>query len=891
MTAQEKLEILQKVLKEGASVSSVCRQEGISRKTFYAWKKKYLTAPARKKLASLKKGHLKGADHPRGRRYLYRNDILRLVAAYPEWGSRRLRQALVKKGKHLSNHAVYSLLADLNLCKYRQRYEFSRLHRTLSQVRDIYSPGPKRLISRARKQMVEEVVLAGRKVGEVANEFKVSRKTVWKWTRRYHEAKAQEVAFLLALKDQHPTGSCHPRGTPEWLEKKILDQVIAHPEYSVHALARVFEKQIGHHGIQNVLYRNGLNTFEKRKLYAQTQAPVLVTPVTAWLDRLKIVWEQFIPTLAPAPPPIRRVSRRARGFAKIFLASSLTAIFFSFFFLFFLQITSGQPTSTKIGLFFAMIALTVGSFFFAYSMKYYFTLALVLSFSRQPGEGVGVGLAGEIKKGGNGRARGLIARIFGWGNGPPAGGLDGEEVRAPGLTPSLEHVKLKRYPFVSIHLPFYNERRVADRILSACTSFDYPNYEVIVCDDSTDETVKIVKKWEKHPKVKVLHRPTREGFKGGALSYAVKHMNPKTEFVIVLDADFVPYPDTIEQFLRYFKASGGWSEERNYQAGRIVTMPYETFEKVRTGPKLKKELALQEKELLKASPIACVAGYQWHVLNKSENWITRGVRAEYAGSYVIERPGQEILGALKIIHGSVYMLRADILKHFGWGVSITEDFELTLRIYEKGFKVAYTPYIQAPSECVATVKRLVRQRMRWAEGHSFNVRKMGTRLLSSSNLSLMEKLEFLYISPYYLQAFFFVVGTFSWLISETVFRARLPFWTSLWGWSLVLTNFFALPLLNGVGLFLEEAEEKDYLGLISFIFLSYLVVPFQAYSSVKGFVGKKEGPWFRTPKTGKITDIFTRGRFYRWISGILPGRRPTPIVAEKRGWHGREILT
>ena len=52
--------------------------------------------------------------------------------------------------------------------------------------------------------------------------------------------------------------------------------------------------------------------------------------------------------------------------------------------------------------------------------------------------------------------------------------------------------------------------------------------------------------------------------------------------------------------------------------------------------------------------------------------------------------------------------------------------------------------------------------------------------------------------------------------------------------------------------------------------LSYIIVPFQAYAAVKGFIEKEEGPWFRTPKTGRITDIFARGRFYRFISGILP---------------------
>ncbi|MFC1790521.1 hypothetical protein ACFLZP_03500, partial [Patescibacteria group bacterium] len=93
-------------------------------------------------------------------------------------------------------------------------------------------------------------------------------------------------------------------------------------------------------------------------------------------------------------------------------------------------------------------------------------------------------------------------------------------------------------------------------------------------------------------------------------------------------------------------------------------------------------------------------------------------------------------------------------------------------------------------------------------------------------------------------------------------------------WSLVLTNLFALPLMNAVGLFLEESEGRDYLGILSFFVLSYVLVPFQAYASVKGFLEKDEGGWFRTPKTGRVTDIFKRGHFYRWITRIIPGWQP-----------------
>jgi hypothetical protein len=72
-------------------------------------------------------------------------------------------------------------------------------------------------------------------------------------------------------------------------------------------------------------------------------------------------------------------------------------------------------------------------------------------------------------------------------------------------------------------------------------------------------------------------------------------------------------------------------------------------------------------------------------------------------------------------------------------------------------------------------------------------------------------------------------------------------------------------------MFLEESGTKDYVGLTSFVGLSYIMVPFQAYAAVKGFLEKAEGPWFRTPKTGRITDVFKRSEFYKFISGILPG--------------------
>ena len=193
----------------------------------------------------------------------------------------------------------------------------------------------------------------------------------------------------------------------------------------------------------------------------------------------------------------------------------------------------------------------------------------------------------------------------------------------------------------------------------------------------------------------------------------------------------------------------------------------------------------------------------------------------------------------------------------------------------------FTPYIQAPAEAVSTIKRLIRQRMRWAEGHTFNIRKMWTRIFNSPNLTGREKFEFLYLSPYYLQAAFFIFGSLAWFIAEVVLKVHLPFWTAAWGWSLVFVNFLSLPLMNLIGLFLEESDERDYMGIASFIVLSYILVPFQAYAAVKALFENEEGPWFRTPKTGNITDVFGRVRFYQWFAKLKLGLPKLPVGQAK----------
>src|SRR4030043_858218 len=743
----QKNNILDKARLGKISISEAARKLNVSRKTIYIWIKN-------------RKNNKKS----------FEKYILRIVVASPKSGPKKISEELKKQGYKLSTRSVWLILKKLNLNTIVNRENYIQKYRIPKKAKNKDFPIHLRLNASARKQMIEEV-LNGRKEKEVLNEYRISRKSFAKWKKRYIKAQNEPINLIEALKDQHPEGSKHPRGVNEKIVRKVINVVISNPEYSSHKIASILGF-IGNHGVQRILERNNLSYYELRQAYSQREKAKPEAIYARISNFVKAVWQEFIPGFAPAPPPgVQIKGFRFVSMIRPFVIASFVTSFISLGLFYWIRmLTSAGTTSNLLGLVFASIAFLMGSLFFLYSFKYYLTLAIVLSFSQQEAS-LSINGNGNGK---NGKKKGLISWILGMTGGNGNGNGNGKNHTGPvGLEPNLEHVKLDRYPYFSIHIPFYNEKNVVERAIAASTNFDYKGgYEVILCDDSTDETTQIIRNYQKRylakgedlrevngngwtltavevsPGVilKHLHRTSRSGFKGGALKLALKLVNPKTEFISVFDADFVPYPDTLELFLKYFEVQNNMSED------------------------------------YKKTNVAAVAGYQWHVLNKSENWITRGERTEYSGSYVIERSGTEIYGGMKLIHGSVYAIRKDALEEVGWDTSITEDFELTLKLYDAGYKVVYTPYIQAPAECVSTLKRLIRQRMRWSEGHSFNVKKMFGRLMFNPRLTLAEKLDFLYLSPYYLQAFFFIVGTISWLISETVFPARLPFWTSLWGW-------------------------------------------------------------------------------------------------------------
>ncbi|MBT5403532.1 MAG: glycosyltransferase, partial [Crocinitomicaceae bacterium] len=117
---------------------------------------------------------------------------------------------------------------------------------------------------------------------------------------------------------------------------------------------------------------------------------------------------------------------------------------------------------------------------------------------------------------------------------------------------------MKELPYVTIQLPVYNEMYVVERLIDSICKLNYPKnrLEIQVLDDSSDETVALVKEkvnyWQSQGvQIEQLIRPTRIGFKAGALAYGLE--TAKGEFIAIFDADFDPEAEFLNRTLHYFK--------------------------------------------------------------------------------------------------------------------------------------------------------------------------------------------------------------------------------------------------------------------------------------------------------------------------------------------------
>ena len=89
------------------------------------------------------------------------------------------------------------------------------------------------------------------------------------------------------------------------------------------------------------------------------------------------------------------------------------------------------------------------------------------------------------------------------------------------------------------------------------SALDYPRdlLQIQVLDDSTDDTSELSQKTADELKtqgfnISVIHRTDRTGYKAGALEAGLK--DAEGEYILILDADFLPEHDMLKKTVHYF---------------------------------------------------------------------------------------------------------------------------------------------------------------------------------------------------------------------------------------------------------------------------------------------------------------------------------------------------
>ena len=243
---------------------------------------------------------------------------------------------------------------------------------------------------------------------------------------------------------------------------------------------------------------------------------------------------------------------------------------------------------------------------------------------------------------------------------------------------------LAALPRVTVQLPIYNEVYVVERLVSSVAALDYPPtlLQIQILDDSTDETREIARATAERLRAcgcDVDYRPRshRRGFKAGALRDGLE--TATGEFVLILDADFVPRPDLLRATLPFF-----------------------------------------------ADPGVGMVQARWEHLNREFSLLTRIQAILLDGHFVIEHTARHRSGRFFNFNGTAGVWRRECIeKAGGWAAdTLTEDLDLSYRAQLQGWRFVYLKDCAAPAEVPVDINGFKSQQHRWTKGSIQTGRKI-----------------------------------------------------------------------------------------------------------------------------------------------------------------------
>jgi 1,2-diacylglycerol 3-beta-glucosyltransferase len=236
-------------------------------------------------------------------------------------------------------------------------------------------------------------------------------------------------------------------------------------------------------------------------------------------------------------------------------------------------------------------------------------------------------------------------------------------------------------------LPCLNEDKVIANSVNRLLSIPGDNYTVMVVDDaSTDDTAAVVEGLG-DPRVWLYRRtlPDAQQGKGEALNAAIRHLmdgalagcDPDRTVVAIVDADGRLDPHAVEHVTPYFADS------------RVGA--------VQVGVRIN---------------------------NRFDSTLARMQDMEFVIFTEVFQRGRRHIGSVGL-GGNGQFMRLSALQALGdspWTRSLTEDLDMGVRLLASGWRTEYCHTAAVHQQGVTDVRRLVRQRSRWFQGHLQSIR-------------------------------------------------------------------------------------------------------------------------------------------------------------------------
>ncbi|MEO7534823.1 MAG: cellulose synthase family protein [Ferruginibacter sp.] len=370
-------------------------------------------------------------------------------------------------------------------------------------------------------------------------------------------------------------------------------------------------------------------------------------------------------------------------------------------------------------------------------------------------------------------------------------------------------------PFVTVQLPIYNEKYVAERLIDCIAKLDYPTdrFEIQVLDDSTDETFGIVADKVSELKniinIQHIHRTVRTGFKAGALDEGLQKASG--ELIAIFDADFLPGRSFLRNTVSHFA---------NKNVGMVQT--------------------------------------KWTWLNKSYSLLTRVQAFALDSHFSIEQVGRNIAGGFINFNGTAGVWRKVCITDAGnWQAdTLTEDLDLSYRAQLRNWKFIYLENVGAPSELPPVMSAIKTQQFRWNKGGAETARKHLWKVIRSDKPlhAKWHGIMHLLTSGVFVCVFIFSILS----VPMLLIHDRFAGYSNIYGMAnIFFSGFYILVLLFFASVAIQQKNKwkaiVSFLGTFpSFLSLSMGLSLHNTIAVLEGYFGHKTA-FIRTPKFNVIS--------------------------------------